>query len=118
MNDTQRQIARKLVELLLEPGYMLSLWGGTWYTLCNSTNIDDVLAAVEQLDGFVSIEIDLIHQAGQHEPYLGKIDLAYPTTQPSIGITYDVKPAIEPAIESIVDQIKDFADSLLAEEAA
>ena len=114
MNATQRQVVRKLVELLLEPGYMLSLWGGTWYTLCNSTNIDDVLAAVKQLDGFVSIEIDLVHQAGQHDPYLGNIDLNWSTTEPGIGITYDVKPAIEP----IVDQIKDFADSLLAEEAA
>ena len=114
MNDKQRQVVRKLVELLLEPGYMLSLWRGTWYTLCNSTRIDDILAAVEQLDGFVSIEIDLVHQAGQHDPYLGNIDLNWSTTQPSIGITYDIKPAIE----SIVGQVKDFADSLLAEEAA
>ena len=114
MNDKQRQVVRKLVELLLEPGYMLSLWRGTWYTLCNSTKIDDILAAVEQLDGFVSIEIDLIHQAGQHEPYLGNIDLTWSTTKPGIGITCNIKPAIE----SIIGQVKNFADSLLAEEAA
>ena len=115
MNDTQRQIARKLIELLLEQDYMLSVWNGTWYVLTNSTKIDDVLAAVEQLNGFVSIEIDLVHQAGQHEPYLGNIDLTWSTTKPDIGITYDGPNLAEPFMGAIIDEVKDFAASLTAE---
>ena len=115
MTDKQRQIARKLVKLLLEQDYMLSVWNGTWYVLTNSTKIDDVLAAVEQLNGFVSIEIDLVHQAGQHEPYLGNIDLTWPTTKPDISIVYDGPNLAEPFMGAIIDEVKDFAASLTAE---
>ena len=115
MNDTQRQIARKLIQLLTEAHYIISVWNGTWYVLTNSTKIDDVLAAVEQLNGFVSIEIDLVHQAGQHEPYLGNIDLTWPTTKPDISIVYDGPNLAEPFMGAIIDEVKDFAASLTAE---
>ncbi len=91
------------------------LWNGTWYVLTNSTKIDDVLAAVEQLNGFVSIEIDLVHQAGQHEPYLGNIDLTWPATKPDISIVYNGPNLAEPFMGAIIDEVKDFAASLTAE---
>ena len=115
MTDTQRQIARKLVKLLLEQDYMLSVWNGTWFVLTNSTKTDDVLAAIEQLNGFVSIEIDPVHQAGQHEPYLGNIDLTWSTTKPDIDITYNGPNLAEPFIEAIIDEVMEFAANLTAE---
>ena len=118
MNDTQRQIARKLVELLVEDGYIISLWARNCHLITNSTNIDDILGVVEQLDGFVSIEIDLIHQAGQHEPYLGNIDLNWSTTEPGIGITYYIPSLAQPFIDAIIDEVQDFAASLEEETAS
>ena len=118
MNDTQRQIARKLVELLVEDGYIISLWAKSCHLITNSTNIDDILGVVEQAQNEIALEIDLIRTPDQHKPCMGTINLAWLGCRPGIDITYYIPPLAQPFIDAIIDEVQDFAASLEEETAS
>ncbi len=106
MNDAQRQIARKLVELLTKAHY-ISVWQDEDYLIKQSHDVDDVLAVMGQ--GVMNtLEIDRPPDTDD-EPYQGSIYLYY--HDGTIVFDDDVRPAIEP----IIDQVKDFAASLTVE---
>ena len=109
MTDTQRQIARKLVELLTKTHYIISVWVDKDYTIKQSYDVDDILAAMgtRHMD---TIEIDKPPSTEHNSQYLGSIDLIYHNETIVISGD-DVRPALKP----IIDQAMEFAANLTAE---
>ena len=110
MNDTQRQIARKLIQLLTETHY-ISVWQDEDYLIKQSHDVNDILAVMGK--GVVDT-LDIEKPSDSNgEPYQGTIIyLIY--RDGTVVIDGHITPAIEP----IVDQIKKFAASLTAEAAS
>ena len=109
MNDTQRRIARKLVELLVEAECTVSVWQEEDYTIKQSHYVDEILAAMGE--GMMdTLEIDQPLKTDPDDPYQGNIYLVY--HDKTTIIEDDIKPAIKP----IVNQVKEFAASLAGEQ--
>ena len=111
MNATHRQIVRKLLDLLIEGGYIVSVWDGTRYVIMDSTNTTDAFTIMGK-DGKDKLEIDVPYQQNQIAPYRGQIKLFY-GEQPSVTIRSDVTPDVQ----SIIDQVEAFANDLATETA-
>ena len=112
MNEMERRIIRKLLEMLIEAGYSLSVWDGESYAIMNSRNVDDTLAEM----GHTGEDNLQVSMPDANDPYgneLGDIYLIYGNDGHDVIADDNVDPVLEP----ILDQVEAFANDLATETA-
>ena len=110
MNEIERRIIRKLLEMLIEAGYSLSVWDGESYSILYSHNVDDTLNAM----GHTDKDTLQVTMPDPNDPYgneLGDIYLIYGNDGHDVIADDNVDPVLEP----ILDQVEAFANDLAAE---
>lgn len=113
MNEMERRIIRKLLEMLIEAGYSLSVWDGESYAIMNSRNVDDTLTEM----GHTGEDNLQVSMPDANDPYGDDghtITLIYGNDGHDVIADYVMLRTL-PSIQDILDQVEAFANDLAAE---